>query len=116
MRIRYTYTKEDLDELYNCSALTFEGCKVNKENIDFLTKWLVDNGVNVDNMELVVTNGKLMNETYDLRSSNAYKNDLTIISVVNISNIGGIILKRFELGGYWFDDIVDNNIRRNELV
>ena len=33
-------SKTQLDELYQCSALTFEGLSVDDENIDKLVKWL----------------------------------------------------------------------------
>lgn len=52
-----------------------------------------------------------MNANYGLTKDNAYPSDTTIISVTGI-NIDKIVLKRFEVGGRWFDDIVDNNLSR----
>jgi hypothetical protein len=52
-----------------------------------------------------------MNTYYGLKGSNAYPNDLTIVSVTDINQIK-IAWARFGVGGRWFDDIVDNNARR----
>ena len=49
-----------------------------------------------------------MNDKYNLTDNNAYKEDLTIVSVIDINPLK-IALKRFSVGGRWFDDIVDNN-------
>ena len=50
----------------------------------------------------------------NLKGSNAYKDELTIVSVKlsDLSNVNAIVIPRFEIGGRWFDDIVDNNARR----
>ena len=52
-----------------------------------------------------------MNEQYGLSGSNAYPEDCTIVSVTDINQMA-ITIPRFEVGGRWFDDIVDNNTRR----
>lgn len=55
-----------------------------------------------------------MNKIYELKESNKYSNDINIISIENEDlDILKIVIKRFELGGRWFDDIVDNNEGRN---
>lgn len=58
-----------------------------------------------------------MNDNYNLTGSNAYPNNLTLISIKtdDIKNLNAIIIPRFEVGGRWFDDIVDNNARREEI-
>ena len=104
-------TKEQLDELYNQSALTFEGFEDSKENFDFLENWLKEHkaitGEPVANMIL----GKTMNKVYGLTGDNAYPDDLHIVAVTEIA-FGPIVLARFQIGGRWFNDIVDNNARR----
>jgi hypothetical protein len=46
-----------------------------------------------------------------LSGDNAYHNNLNIVSVTNINPMP-IALARFEVGGRWFDDVVDNNAMR----
>ena len=52
-----------------------------------------------------------MNDTYGLTGRNAYSDDLSIVSVTDINQMK-VTLPRFEVGGRWFDDIVDNNAMR----
>lgn len=62
-----------------------------------------------------VISGKLMNESYHLTGTNAYPNDVTIVCMKNGEDIevnSALCIQRFEFGGRWFDDIVDNNARR----
>lgn len=102
-------TKEQLDKLYNNSAFTIEGLA--EESIPDMLEWLEGNTVfTTENPIVYVTKGKVMNTEYFLAGDNAYPEDLTIISVIDIDLIK-IALKRFSVGGRWFDDIVDNNAR-----
>lgn len=106
-------TKAQLDKLYNNSAFTIEGLA--DESIGDLVAWLEENTTFTTNELIVyVTKGNVMNELYDLHGDNAYDNDLTIVSVIDIDLVK-VALKRFSVGGRWFDDIVDNNIRRKEI-
>ena len=105
-------TKAQLDKLYNNSAFTIEGLA--EESIPDLIAWLEGNTVFVEDEPIVyITKGNVMNEMYKLENSNAYDNDLTIVSVIDI-DLMKIALKRFSVGGRWFDDIIDNNARRKE--
>lgn len=105
--IEYVTTKGQLDNLYNHSAFTIEGLA--EDSIPDLIKWLEDNkALTNENPIVYVTKGKVMNTEYGLMGNNAYNDDLTIVSVVNINQMI-IALKRFSVGGRWFDDIVDNN-------
>ena len=52
-----------------------------------------------------------MNDNYYLTGTNRYQDDLSLVSVVDI-NLMKVTFKRFEIGGRWFDDIVDNNASR----
>lgn len=105
-------TKEQLNNLYNNSAFTIEGLA--EESIPDLMEWLNENTSFTTNNPIVyVIEGKVMNDMYGLHGNNAYPNDLTIISVIDIDLVR-IALKRFSVGGRWFDDIVDNNAMRND--
>lgn len=102
-------TKAQLDNLYNHSAFTIEGLV--EESIPDMLKWLEENTIfTTDNPIVYITKGGVMNTEYALSGNKAYDDDLTIISVIGI-DLMKIALKRFSVGGRWFDDIVDNNAR-----
>ena len=114
MTIIYVTTRPELDNLYNQSALTWEGTSTDKENLNAIKDWLNQYGA-LENGEPTfhIISGKLMNDAYGLTGDNAYPDDLSIISVTNI-NQAKVIIVRFRVDGRWFDDIVDNNARREE--
>lgn len=100
-------TKEQLQKLYDNSAFTIEGLAEN--SIPDLINWLKENTTfTTENPIVYITKGKVMNEEYALKYGKAYAEDLTIVSVIDIDSMR-IALKRFSVGGRWFDDIVDNN-------
>ena len=110
-------SKEQLDELYNCSALTFEGLSTDEESIKGLVNWLKKYSEISNPLPMYIISGKTMNINYKLTGTNKYKDDLTIVSIKNddIKNLSAIVIPRFEIGGRWFDDIVNNNASREEL-
>lgn len=100
-------TRNQLDKLYNNSAFTIEGLAEN--SIPDMIEWLEDNTeFTTENPIVYVTKGKVMNTEYALVGNKAYADDLTIVSVIDINQLR-IALKRFSVGGRWFDDVVDNN-------
>lgn len=106
-------TKEQLDALYNQSALTWEGMDTSEENLNAIKEWLEEHKAILENTEPTfhIITGDLMNVIYELTGSNAYSDDLSIVSVTDINQMA-ITIPRFEVGGRWFDDIVDNNASR----
>ena len=115
MKIINVTTKKELNALYNESALTWEGLSSDEANLDAVKDWLKEHGAIIEGTEPTfhIITGELMNTQYELTGSNAYAEDLTIVSVTDINQMA-IVLPRFEVGGRWFDDIVDNNARREE--
>ena len=115
---RYKLVQADsdkLDEFYNDSSLTFEGCTTDEENIDYLYDWLKElNAIKEGTLPIYTYKGSLMNEKYGLTVSNAYPDDLNFITVMlkDINYSDNLAYKRFEIGGRWFDDIVGNNSYR----
>lgn len=102
-------TKVQLDKLYNNSAFTIEGLA--EESIGDMIAWLEENTTfTTDEPMVYITKGNVMNNMYGLFGDNAYDNDLTIVSVIGI-DLMKVALKRFSVGGRWFDDIVDNNAK-----
>ena len=108
-------TKEQLDALYNESALTWEGLSVTEENLKDVVSWLTENGALLDGVEPTfnIIKGKTMNSQYGLTGNNAYPDDLNIVSVTGI-DLASVVIPRFQVGGRWFNDIVDNNRMREQ--
>ena len=115
MNIINVTTKKQLNKLYNQSALTWEGLSSDEENLNAVKDWLKEHKAILHNDEPTfhIITGAFMNEQYGLSGDNAYAEDLTLVSVTDINQMA-IVIPRFEVGGRWFDDIVDNNARREE--
>ena len=59
--------------------------------------------------------GKEMNDEYKLTGDNRYRNDLNFLAFsLDGLNIGKLAIFKLHMGDRWFDDIVDNNARREE--
>lgn len=103
--------REQLDMLYNDSALTIEG--LSEDSIPDFIEW-IEEKTPLKERKVYVISGEVMNKQYNLTENNAYPNNLTIVSVMSndIKNIGAVTIPRFDVGARWFDDIVDNNLRR----
>ena len=115
MNIINVTTKQQLNALYNQSALTWEGLSADEENLNAVRDWLKEYKafLHDDEPTFHIITGEFMNEQYGLSGDNAYPEDLTIVSVTDINQMT-ITIPRFEVGGRWFDDIVDNNARREK--
>jgi len=103
-----------LKEFYDDSSLTFEGVYLREAHLyrDFFK-----NVTEVDTTKpAYVISGKLMNAHYGLTGTNAYPNDTNILvfKLDTFKNVMSIALPRFQIGGRWFDDIVENNAHREE--
>ena len=110
-------TREQLDELIKDSALTWEGLKMDaEEDYKQVTDWMREHGASHKTENVYITTGKTMNMLENLTGSNAYPDDLSIVSfkLSEIENVMKLALARFDVGGRWMDDIVDNNRRREE--
>lgn len=115
MKIVSVKTHEELVALG--SALTWEGLKFDEECLKLIKSWMEDNGARLkDNAPVYITLGKDMNAAEGLTGSNAYPADLTIVSfkLEDIENVARLTLARFQTGGRWMDDILDNNRRRED--
>lgn len=109
MEIIRVNSREELDYLYNYAALTVVG--ISEKSFNDFMNILKENTI-VYRQRMFIISGKLMNEEYGLKGRNAYKDNLNIASVsLEDFDEGPMILKRFEYGWKWFNDIVDNNRR-----
>jgi len=108
-------TRELFDKLVNTSALTIEGLA--EESIPEFIDWIKQyTDFKKPEVDVYITKGKVMNNFCKLTGNNAYKDDLTIVSVMldDMVNFNTIVGPRFQIGGRWFDDIVSNNTRREQ--
>ena len=110
-------TKAQLDELEKGSALTFFDAKNTDKRIKFYFDWIKARTA-VKRERVYIISGWLMNLAYGLTGENAYKDDLAIfcIKLSDIKNVEKIFLPRFKIGGRWFDDVIDNNARRQKEI
>lgn len=103
MKITNVETKEQLKELYDCSAMTWEGLNTDEDNLKAALEACCTDGADG---EVFITKGKTMNDICKLSGSNAYPNDLSIVSIKNFKGLAMFV------GARWMNDIVDNNARR----
>ena len=99
MEIINVTTKEQLKELYNCSAMTWEGLIEE----DFETAL---NMCGAEGAKGYVTKGAVMNKICMLTGSNAYPDDLDIFSIDKFKGLA------IMYGARWMDDIIANNADR----
>lgn len=99
MEIINVTTKEQLKELYNCSAMTWEGLVEE----DFETAL---NMCGAEGAKGYVTKGAVMNKICKLTGSNAYPDDLDIFSIDKFKGLAIMV------GARWMDDIIANNADR----
>ena len=100
---------EDLD-----SAATIEGLELNSipkyvELIEKLGgKFKKKDG---EKLNVYVTSGAQMNKSFRLKGSNAYPDNLHIVSIKleDFECDNDFYIKRIQFGIRWMDDIIDNN-------
>ena len=103
--------RNQLNDLYNSSALTIEGLDPSDESLGQFKGVLEEAGAWHEDSCFYITKGKVMNAAYKLHGRNAYPDDCSIVSAMNI-DLGKVVFLRFQFGGRWFDDIVENNAQR----
>jgi hypothetical protein len=102
------------EEFYGDSSLTFVG--VIPEEAHLYRDWFLQFTKIDKTKPCYLYTGKMMNDYYGLTGKNAYPTDLHIITfkLNTFKEVGKICVPRFQIGGRWFDDIVDNNRRHQE--
>ena len=106
--------RKTLDELYNESAFTIEGLSSDDESLGQLAEW-VKNLTAFKREDFYIIEGRTMNREYNLTGTNAYPETNCTLVCIKLSDLEkplALTLPRFEIGGRWFDDVVDNNARR----
>ena len=106
--------RKTLDELYNESAFTIEGLSSDDKSLGQLAEW-VKHLTEFKREDFYIIEGKTMNREYNLTGTNAYpETDCTLVCI-KLSDLEkplALTIPRFQIGGRWFDDIVNNNSRR----
>lgn len=106
--VNHDVTKNMCVGFYNSSALTLEGLSL--ESLPDYADYL-DNACGLkDGATFDIIEGCKMNEYFDLTGETAYPDDLhiVVIHLCFLKDPNKIVLKRFEFGGRWFDDVIDN--------
>ena len=105
--------KDMLQELYDDSALTIEGLAESSipDFIDWIKKLTP-----LKREVAYITKGGVMNMAYGLTGNNAYPNDCNIVSVKldDMEDYAAVVMPRFNIGGRWMDDVINNNVSREE--
>lgn len=107
-------TKAQLDELYKDNAFTLEGFSADEDNLADILNW-IKKYTPVKREDFYIIEGKTMNEQYGLTGMNAYpaKNcNLVVMKLADMEEPCALALTRYNIGGRWFNDVVDNNAVR----
>ena len=114
-RIKVT-TKAQLDALYEDWSLTVVGFRPDEKNLKELLDW-VRELTPLKREDVYTVEGAVMNREYDLTGTNAYpETDCTLVCVklADMENPDRVTMPRFQIGGRWFTDVVENNRAREE--
>ena len=101
MEIINVETKDQLKELYDSSAMTWEGLR--SDDFEIALQECGQAGA-----KGYITKGSVMNKICKLTGDNAYPDDLNIFSIKNFKGLA------IQFGARWIDDIIDNNARREK--
>lgn len=108
---------EKLEELRNTSAFTIEGAGGDLNDwMKGINELLAEK--NIGQVDTFYTfSGKLMNDTYNLTGSNRYPDDFTFLCFkLDGLDIGKLAMFKLQFGARWLDDIIDNNLVREQRV
>ena len=101
MEIINVETKDQLKELYDSSAMTWEGLREDNFSIALEVAGQAD-------AKGYITKGSVMNKLCKLTGDNAYPDDLNIFSIKDFKGLA------IQYGARWIDDVIDNNARRQK--
>ena len=116
MNVIKVTTKAQLDALYEDWSLTIEGFAPDEKNLKELLDW-VKELTPLKREDVYIIEGAVMNREYHLTGTNAYPDKnctLTCVKLADMENPNRVAIPRFQIGGRWFYDIVENNARREE--
>ena len=106
--------KAGIERLRGGSAFTMVGLKADEENLGQLAEW-VKHLTAFKSERCYVFEGGLMNRSYGLTGDNAYpETDCTFVCIDlgDLERPMALAIPRFQVGGRWLDDVIDNDLRR----
>lgn len=107
--------KELFEKAYTGSYYTITGAGGDLEKWKQGIQGLLDKQEIGTIKEWITFTGKDMNENYSLTGNNRYPDNLTFLAFsLEGLNVGKLAIFKIMMGDRWFDDIVDNNRRREE--
>ena len=102
---------------YNGSYCTILGCAGDLNEWTAGYKDLLETRGIGTPKEFITFKGADMNEFYGLTGDNAYNDELTCLMFpLNALDVAKLAIFKLQAGDRWFDDIVDNNQRRQEAI
>lgn len=102
---------------YNGSYYTILGCAGDLDEWTAGYKELLETRGIGTPKEFITFKGADMNEFYGLTGDNAYNDELTCLMFpLNALDVAKLAIFKLQAGDRWFDDIVDNNQRRQEAI
>ena len=116
MNIIKVTTRAQLDELHKDWSLTIEGLSPDEANLKEFLDW-VKELTPLKREDVYTIEGRVMNREYGLTGTNAYPETgctIVCIKLADMERPNAVTRPRFQIGGRWFTDIVDNNARREE--
>lgn len=117
LRRKDVTTFKDFISLYNDNALTIEGL-VPASIEEWFNVLLTQTEFKSETVTYYVTSGAIMNKYLGLSGTNSYPDDLMIVSfkLKSMVNPMATAIPRFNYGGRWYNDIVDNNLFREGIT
>lgn len=102
---------------YNGSYYTILGCAGDLNVWTAGYKELLETRGIGTHKEFITFKGADMNEFYGLTGDNAYNDEQTCLMFpLNALDVAKLAIFKLQAGDRWFDDIVDNNQRRQEAI
>ena len=110
-----TILNETFRKAYDGSYYTIEGAGGDlQEWKDGYSDMMQEAGIGKP-AEWIEFTGKAMNDEFHLHGDNAYPDDLHFLAFpLDGLDAGKLSMFKLHMGDRWFDDIVDNNARREE--
>ena len=109
-------TKEQLDALYEDWSLTIEGLHPDEKNLKEFIDW-VKELTPLKREDVYTIEGAVMNREYGLTGTNAYPDTgctLVCVKLADMEHPRRVAIPRFQIGGRWFYEIVENTRAREE--
>lgn len=116
MNIIKVTTRAQLDELHKDWSLTIEGLSPDEANLKEFLDW-VKELTPLKREDVYTIEGRVMNREYGLTGTNAYPETgctIVCIKLADMERPNAVTRPRFQIGGRWFYDVVENNRAREE--